>query len=70
MGLSTVKKIYKPVLNGIGWPGDVKKIALKIDKIKKGIQTGNEFKGSNKNNSKETPRRNRGKLRSTDKALW
>jgi UDP-glucose 4-epimerase len=35
MGLSFVKKIYKPVLDGIGWPGDVKKIALKIDKIKK-----------------------------------
>jgi len=34
MGLSTVKKIYKPVLHGIGWSGDVKKIALKIDKIK------------------------------------
>jgi UDP-glucose 4-epimerase len=35
MGLSSVKKIYKPVLHGIGWPGDVKRIALKIDKIKK-----------------------------------
>ena len=35
MGLSIVKKIYKPVLHGIGWLGDVKKIALKIDKIKK-----------------------------------
>jgi UDP-glucose 4-epimerase len=34
-GLNNVKKIYKPVLHGIGWPGDVKKIALKIDKMKK-----------------------------------
>jgi len=34
MGLNNVKKIYKPVLHGVGWPGDVKKIALKIDKIK------------------------------------
>jgi len=34
MGLTNVKKIYKPVLHGVGWPGDVKKIALKIDKIK------------------------------------
>ena len=34
MGLTNVKKTYKPVLHGIGWPGDVKKIALKIDKIK------------------------------------
>jgi len=34
MGLSNVKKTYKPVLHGVGWPGDVKKIALKIDKIK------------------------------------
>ena len=23
------------MLHGVGWPGDVKKIALKIDKIKK-----------------------------------
>ncbi len=35
MGLSNVKKVYKPVLHGVGWPGDVKRIALKIDKIKK-----------------------------------
>jgi UDP-glucose 4-epimerase len=35
MGLSNVKKVYKPVLHGVGWPGDVKKIALKIDKIKR-----------------------------------
>jgi UDP-glucose 4-epimerase len=35
MELSNVKKTYKPVLHGVGWPGDVKKIALKIDKIKK-----------------------------------
>jgi UDP-glucose 4-epimerase len=34
MGLTNVKKTYKPILHGIGWPGDVKKIALKIDKIK------------------------------------
>jgi len=34
MGLSNVKKTYKPVLHGVGWPGDVKKIALKIEKIK------------------------------------
>jgi UDP-glucose 4-epimerase len=34
-GLNNVKKIYKPVLHGIGWPGDVKKIALKTEKIKK-----------------------------------
>jgi UDP-glucose 4-epimerase len=34
MGLSNVKKTYKPVLHGVGWPGDVKKIALKIDKVK------------------------------------
>jgi UDP-glucose 4-epimerase len=35
MGLSNVRKIYKLVLHGVGWPGDVKRIALKIDKIKK-----------------------------------
>jgi UDP-glucose 4-epimerase len=34
MGLTNVKKTYKPVLHGVGWPGDVKKIALKIDELK------------------------------------
>jgi UDP-glucose 4-epimerase len=34
MGLKEVRKIYKPVLHGVGWPGDVKRIALKIDKLK------------------------------------
>jgi UDP-glucose 4-epimerase len=35
MGLAGVKKVYKPVLHGIGWPGDVKRIALKIEKLKR-----------------------------------
>jgi UDP-glucose 4-epimerase len=35
MGLTGVKKVYKPVLHGVGWPGDVKKIALKIEWIKR-----------------------------------
>lgn len=34
MGLTNVKKTHNTVLHGVGWPGDVKKIALKIDKIK------------------------------------
>jgi UDP-glucose 4-epimerase len=34
MGLKGVRKKYKPVLHGVGWPGDVKRIALKIDKLK------------------------------------
>lgn len=34
MGLKEVKHTYKPVLHGIGWPGDVKRVALTIDKIK------------------------------------
>jgi UDP-glucose 4-epimerase len=34
MRLSNVKKVYKPVLHGVGWPGDVKKVALRIDKLK------------------------------------
>jgi UDP-glucose 4-epimerase len=33
MRLSNVRKTYKPVLHGVGWPGDVKKIALKMGKI-------------------------------------
>jgi len=35
VGLDNIKIKYKPVLHGVGWPGDVKKIALKIDKLKK-----------------------------------
>jgi UDP-glucose 4-epimerase len=35
MNLNNAKKTYKPVLHGVGWLGDVKKVALKIDKIKK-----------------------------------
>ena len=34
MGLTNVEKVYKPMLHGVGWPGDVKKIALSIDKVK------------------------------------
>jgi UDP-glucose 4-epimerase len=34
MGLKGVRKKYKPVLHGVGWPGDVKRIALKIDRLK------------------------------------
>lgn len=26
--------VYRPVLHGVGWPGDVKKIALKIDRLR------------------------------------
>jgi UDP-glucose 4-epimerase len=35
MRLKDVKKIYRPMIHGIGWPGDVKRVALKIDKIKR-----------------------------------
>jgi UDP-glucose 4-epimerase len=34
MGLSNVRKRYNPISHGIGWPGDVKRIALKIEKLK------------------------------------
>lgn len=34
MGLSGVKYAYKPVLHGVGWPGDVKRIALAVDRLK------------------------------------
>jgi UDP-glucose 4-epimerase len=33
--LKDVKKIYRPMLHGVGWLGDVKRISLKIEKIKK-----------------------------------
>ena len=34
MGLKNVTYIYKPVLHGVGWLGDVKRIALDISKLK------------------------------------
>jgi len=34
MGLAGVRKIHKPVLHGVGWPGDVKQITMRIDRIK------------------------------------
>ena len=34
MGLLSVKKVHKPLLHGVGWPGDVKRIALRIDRLK------------------------------------
>ncbi|NAZ32814.1 MAG: NAD-dependent epimerase/dehydratase family protein [Pyrobaculum sp.] len=59
MGLANVKKTYKPVLHGIGWPGDVKKIALRIDKIKQlGFKPPTKLKRSSKTNSKKPNQRN------------
>jgi UDP-glucose 4-epimerase len=44
MKLKDVKKIYRPILHGVGWLGDVKKITLKIDKIRRiGFKPNNEF---------------------------
>jgi UDP-glucose 4-epimerase len=34
VGLSDVKRVYRPTLHGVGWLGDVKKVALRIDKLK------------------------------------
>jgi len=34
MKLKNVEKVYKPVLHGIGWLGDVKRIVLEIDSIR------------------------------------
>lgn len=34
MGLKGVKYVYRPVLHGVGWPGDVKQIALSVEKLK------------------------------------
>jgi|GEM_PF-1202845 len=33
MGLEDVEKVYRPMLHGIGWPGDVKRVALRIDRL-------------------------------------
>ena len=35
MRLKDVKKIYRPMLHEVGWLGDVKRIALKIEKTKR-----------------------------------
>ncbi|MEM2454510.1 MAG: SDR family NAD(P)-dependent oxidoreductase [Candidatus Bathyarchaeia archaeon] len=34
MGLKGIRRVYRPILHGVGWLGDVKCIALSIDKIK------------------------------------
>ncbi|MEM0000031.1 MAG: SDR family NAD(P)-dependent oxidoreductase [Desulfurococcaceae archaeon] len=33
LGLKDIKVVYKPVLHGIGWPGDVKRIALDVSRL-------------------------------------
>lgn len=33
MRLGRVKRIYKPLLHGVGWLGDIKQIALNINKL-------------------------------------
>jgi UDP-glucose 4-epimerase len=32
-GLSGVRVVYRPILHGVGWPGDIKKIVLDIKKL-------------------------------------
>ena len=39
MNLINVEKVYKPMLHGVGWPGDVKRIALRIDRLKQLVFT-------------------------------
>jgi UDP-glucose 4-epimerase len=34
VGLRDVRKVYRPLLHGVGWLGDVKRVALRIDKLK------------------------------------
>jgi len=34
LGVENIEVVYKPVLHGVGWPGDVKRIALRIDRLK------------------------------------
>jgi len=34
LNLENIEIIYRPVLHGVGWLGDVKRIALKVDKLK------------------------------------
>ncbi|MGC8543433.1 MAG: UDP-glucose 4-epimerase, partial [Vulcanisaeta sp.] len=34
VGVKDMKIIHKPIAHGVGWLGDVKKIALKIERLK------------------------------------
>jgi UDP-glucose 4-epimerase len=34
MGLTGVRRVYESILHGVGWPGDVKRAALKIERLK------------------------------------
>lgn len=34
MGISSFKRTYKPMLHGVGWPGDVKRIALDVERLR------------------------------------
>jgi len=34
LNLGSVRRVYRPILHGVGWPGDVKKMALRIDRLK------------------------------------
>jgi len=34
MGLKDVEKVYRPMLHGIGWLGDVKRVTLRIDRLR------------------------------------
>lgn len=35
LGLTNTRIIYRPVLHGVGWPGDVKRIGMSIEKIRR-----------------------------------
>jgi UDP-glucose 4-epimerase len=35
MGLKGVNRVYKPILHGVGWAGDVKQVRLDVGKIRK-----------------------------------
>jgi len=34
LGLESIEVVYRPVLHGVGWPGDVKRTALRINRLK------------------------------------
>jgi UDP-glucose 4-epimerase len=33
MGLTGLRRVYEPILHGVGWLGDVKRVALKNRKV-------------------------------------
>ncbi|PUA31615.1 MAG: hypothetical protein B7O98_08945 [Zestosphaera tikiterensis] len=34
LGIENIEVVYRSIMHGVGWPGDIKRIALRIDRLK------------------------------------